>query len=141
MSPPGRGKPRSSKPSSKPSSKSTSPKRGSSKPPGRAPRAGPRPYQSRGAGRTGPIRSPDGRSGRDESNPAKKPVKNLGGEQIEGRQAVRELLIAQRRKVHEVWIAADLEGDDSIEGIVALAAANRHLSWLERWQSRGQWNL
>ena len=38
---------------------------------------------------------------------------------------MRELLIAQRRKVHEVWIAGDLEGDDSIEGIVALAAANR----------------
>jgi 23S rRNA (guanosine2251-2'-O)-methyltransferase len=127
MSPPGRGKPRSSKPSSKPSS----PKRGSSKPGSSKPsskgagRTGPRPYQSRGAGRTGPVRSPDGRSGRDESKPAKKPVKDLGGEQIEGRQAVRELLIAQRRKVHELWIAGDLEGDDSIEGIVALAAANR----------------
>ena len=85
----------------------------------------PRPYQSRGAGRTGPIRTTDRRDGRGDSKPAKNPVKNLGGEQIEGRQAVRELLIAQRRKVHEVWVAGDLEGDESIEGIVALAAANR----------------
>ena len=38
---------------------------------------------------------------------------------------MRELLIAQRRKVHEVWIAADLEGTDAIDDIVALAAANR----------------
>ncbi len=38
---------------------------------------------------------------------------------------MRELLIAQRRKVHEVWIAGDLEGDEAVEGIVALAAANR----------------
>jgi 23S rRNA (guanosine2251-2'-O)-methyltransferase len=135
MSHPGRGKSRSSKPtpasrSSKPrSTKSTPSKAGSAKPrsskpggrAGRAGRAGPRPYQSRGAGRTGPIRTPDGRDGRSDT----KPVKNLGGEQIEGRQAVRELLIAQRRKVHEVWIAGDLEGEDSIEGIVALAAANR----------------
>jgi 23S rRNA (guanosine2251-2'-O)-methyltransferase len=38
---------------------------------------------------------------------------------------VRELLIAGRRKVQEVMIAGDLQGDDSIEGIVALAAASR----------------
>ena len=143
MSPPGRGKPRAPRPGSSTSSKRGSPKRGSPKPrspkprsPKPAPakptsskptsskgagRSGPRPYPNRGAGRTGPVRTPDGRDGRGES----KPVKSLGGEQIEGRQAVRELLIAQRRKVHELWIAGDLEGDDSMEGIVALAAANR----------------
>src|SRR4029453_10383671 len=88
---------------------------------------------SRGAGRTGPVRPPDGRDGRGEAKPDKKPVKNLGGEQIEGRQARRELLIAQRRKVHEVLVAADLEGDDAIEGIVALARANRvPLSYIGR---------
>jgi 23S rRNA (guanosine2251-2'-O)-methyltransferase len=115
MSPPGRDKRRSPKPRT---SKSSSSKPGSSKPGGRG---APRPYQSRGAGRTGPVRAADGRGDRG----ATKPVKNLGGEQIEGRQAVRELLIAQRRKVHEVWIAGDLEGDEAVEGIVALAAANR----------------
>ncbi|MFZ9340332.1 MAG: hypothetical protein ACO24J_06910, partial [Ilumatobacteraceae bacterium] len=35
--------------------------------------------------------------------------RSLGGEQIEGRQAVRELLIAQRRRVHEIVIADDIE--------------------------------
>ncbi|HEX4983341.1 MAG TPA: 23S rRNA (guanosine(2251)-2'-O)-methyltransferase RlmB [Ilumatobacteraceae bacterium] len=135
MSPSGRGKPRAPRPGSSTPSSRGSPKRGSPKPrsPRSAPaqptsskprsskgagRSGPRSYQSRGAGRTGPIRTPDGRA-------ESKPVKILGGEQIEGRQAVRELLIAQRRKVHEIWVAGDLEGDDSMEGIVALAAANR----------------
>lgn len=51
--------------------------------------------------------------------------KTLGGEQIEGRQAVRELLLAQRRKVHEVWISGELEGTDAVDDIVAIANANR----------------
>jgi 23S rRNA (guanosine2251-2'-O)-methyltransferase len=51
--------------------------------------------------------------------------KTLGGEQVEGRQAVRELLIAQRRKVHEVWISSDLQHSDAVDDIEALAAANR----------------
>src|SRR5205085_9322071 len=33
--------------------------------------------------------------------------RDLGGDQVEGRQAVRELLIAGRRKVYEVWVASD----------------------------------
>ncbi len=35
--------------------------------------------------------------------------RELGGDQVEGRQAVRELLAAQRRPVHEVWM---MEGTD-----------------------------
>ena len=31
----------------------------------------------------------------------------LGGEQVEGRQAVRELLLAGRRKVREIWLLAE----------------------------------
>ncbi len=50
---------------------------------------------------------------------------DLGGKQIEGRQAVRELLLAQRRRVHEIWISGELEGDDGVADIVAIAAANR----------------
>jgi 23S rRNA (guanosine2251-2'-O)-methyltransferase len=73
---------------------------------------------SRGAGRTGPTR----RTG---EAPVRKPDKGLGGEQVEGRQAVRELLLAQRRKVHEVWISADLQGTDAVDDIEAIAAANR----------------
>ncbi len=73
---------------------------------------------SRGAGRTGPVR----RAG---EAPPRKVEKGLGGEQVEGRQAVRELLLAQRRRVHEIWISADLQGTDAVDDIEALAAANR----------------
>lgn len=44
---------------------------------------------------------------------------------MEGRQAVRELLLAGRRAVHEVWISSELEGDDGVDDIVALARAAR----------------
>lgn len=44
---------------------------------------------------------------------------------MEGRQAVRELLIAERRKVYEIWISADLEGDDGVSDIVEIARARR----------------
>ena len=74
---------------------------------------------SRGAGRTGPVR----RTG--EGAPKPTGAKGLGGEQVEGRQAVRELLLAQRRKVHEIWISADLQGTDAVDDIEAIAAANR----------------
>ena len=50
---------------------------------------------------------------------------DLGGTQVEGRQAVRELLIAGRRRVHEVWIANEREASDIVEDIVELARANR----------------
>jgi len=33
--------------------------------------------------------------------------RDLGGDQVEGRQAVRELLVAGRRKVYELWVASD----------------------------------
>jgi 23S rRNA (guanosine2251-2'-O)-methyltransferase len=51
--------------------------------------------------------------------------RGLGGDQVEGRQAVRELLIAGRRKVREVWMLD--QGDDApiLEDIRELAAANR----------------
>jgi 23S rRNA (guanosine2251-2'-O)-methyltransferase len=76
------------------------------------------PPRSRGAGRTGSTRRGDAPAPR-------KQEKTLGGEQIEGRQAVRELLLAQRRKVHEVWISGELEGSDAVDDIVQIAAANR----------------
>ncbi len=72
---------------------------------------------SRGAGRTGPVR----RQGEARASAPK----GLGGEQVEGRQAVRELLLAQKRKVHEIWISADLQGTDAVDDIEAIAAANR----------------
>jgi 23S rRNA (guanosine2251-2'-O)-methyltransferase len=49
----------------------------------------------------------------------------LGGEQVEGRQAVRELLLAGRRKVRELWVATDLEDAGVIADIVDLASDQR----------------
>lgn len=76
------------------------------------------PPRSRGAGRTGPTRR-EGESKPSRSN------KGLGGEQVEGRQAVRELLLAQRRKVHEIWISSDLQATEAVEDIETIASANR----------------
>jgi 23S rRNA (guanosine2251-2'-O)-methyltransferase len=45
----------------------------------------------------------------------------LGGEQVEGRQAVRELLIAGRRKTREIWIANDIDANEIIDDIRELA--------------------
>jgi len=76
------------------------------------------PPRSRGTGRTGPVR-------RDGDPAPKRSNKGLGGEQVEGRQAVRELLLAQRRKVSEIWISSELQDTDAVDDIQALAAANR----------------
>lgn len=57
--------------------------------------------------------------------PRKPAEKGLGGEQVEGRQAVRELLIAQRRKVREIWFANDIDSAPIIEDIEQLAHASR----------------
>jgi 23S rRNA (guanosine2251-2'-O)-methyltransferase len=46
----------------------------------------------------------------------------LGGEQIEGRRAVRELLIANRRPVRELWIGEGQDRAGGLAEIVALAA-------------------
>lgn len=81
----------------------------------RPPKSGP--PASRGAGRTGPTR----RAG----EPPPRREKGLGGEQVEGRQAVRELLLAQRRRCHEVWISSELQDSESVDDIVTIAAANR----------------
>jgi 23S rRNA (guanosine2251-2'-O)-methyltransferase len=53
--------------------------------------------------------------------PTRSQDKGLGGEQVEGRQAVRELLIARRRKIREVWIANDIDKAAIIDDIVELA--------------------
>lgn len=49
------------------------------------------------------------------------PARGLGGEQVEGRQAVRELLLAGRRRVREILLAAEMEQADIIDDIVELA--------------------
>jgi 23S rRNA (guanosine2251-2'-O)-methyltransferase len=47
---------------------------------------------------------------------------------VEGRQAVRELLLAGRRKVLELWLAADLDPAPVLEEIVELATEARVLT-------------
>lgn len=47
--------------------------------------------------------------------------KGLGGTQVEGRHAVRELLLAGTRRTNEVWVAEDLDPSDIIDDIVGLA--------------------
>jgi 23S rRNA (guanosine2251-2'-O)-methyltransferase len=51
--------------------------------------------------------------------------RGLGGEQVEGRQAVRELLLAGRRKVRELWVSTELEDAGIIADIVDLASDQR----------------
>jgi 23S rRNA (guanosine2251-2'-O)-methyltransferase len=45
----------------------------------------------------------------------------LGGEQVEGRQAVAELLRAHRRRVRDVWVAEDLDPAPVLDDIVERA--------------------
>jgi 23S rRNA (guanosine2251-2'-O)-methyltransferase len=49
----------------------------------------------------------------------------LGGEQVEGRQAVRELLLAGRRRALEIWLADDLDDAPVLDDIVELAEEAR----------------
>lgn len=65
--------------------------------------------------------APRGASGRDRDRARR----GLGGEQVEGRQAVRELLAAARRPVREVWIAEGLEPSPQLSEIERLAGRRR----------------
>ena len=49
----------------------------------------------------------------------------LGGDQVEGRQAVRELLLAGRRRVREIWLLSEQEPTEVLTDIVELAEAER----------------
>ncbi len=83
---------------------------------------GPRSGRSRGGSRGGVRNAP-----RDSAPTASRNVsrdKGLGGEQVEGRQAVRELLIARSRKIREVWISNDIDQSEIIDDIVELAHAS-----------------
>lgn len=79
---------------------------------------GGRQFASRGAGHTGRIAQP-GEPDR------RKPEKTLGGEQVEGRQAVRELLLAGTRRVKEIWVATDLDDNEIVSDIVDIARSTR----------------
>lgn len=70
------------------------------------------PQRRGGGGR----RQPPGGSAR-----RRQPSRGLGGDQIEGRHAVRELLLAGTRPVREILVADDLDQADIIDDIVQLA--------------------
>ena len=76
-------------------------------------------FSSRGAGRTGRVNAPGAPPTRKSSE------KSLGGEQVEGRQAVRELLIAGKRKVRELWVSGELVETEIIGDIVEIARSMR----------------
>ncbi|MGI9611773.1 MAG: 23S rRNA (guanosine(2251)-2'-O)-methyltransferase RlmB [Acidimicrobiales bacterium] len=74
-----------------------------------------------GAGkRGGGSRSGDQRGGEAGSG-RRGPARGLGGDQVEGRQAVRELLLAGRRQVREIFVADDLDRADIVDDITELA--------------------
>jgi 23S rRNA (guanosine2251-2'-O)-methyltransferase len=77
---------------------------------GRAPRPG---AARRGQRGTTPVRQDASRT------------RALGGEQVEGRQAVRELLLAGTRRTREVVLASDLDPAPVIDDIIDLADENK----------------
>ena len=90
---------------------------------------GPETGGSRTSGRTstrGVVKRTGGGAPHRDGRPRAAPVaKGLGGEQIEGRQAVRELLIGQKRKVKEIWMAADIDPAPILDDIEQIADAAR----------------
>lgn len=51
--------------------------------------------------------------------------RGLGGTQVEGRQAVRELLLAGRRRVHEILVSEELDENPVMSDILELAHDQR----------------
>jgi 23S rRNA (guanosine2251-2'-O)-methyltransferase len=81
-------------------------------------RSAPPPTKLTARGR--PPAIPAGRRGRVGSS-----GRGLGGDQVEGRQAVRELLLAGTRRVQEVWMESGGGDAPILRDIRELAAANR----------------
>ena len=51
--------------------------------------------------------------------------RGLGGEQVEGRRAVRELLVANRRRVREVYVAQGMDESELLDEILGLCIEHR----------------
>ena len=93
-------------------------------------------------GAPGPRRFPGGVArGTREDYRGRRNDHSLGGEQIEGRRAVLELLRAQRRRVREVLVAEGRDASEGLEEIASLArrqnvslryVAERHLATIAR---------
>ena len=114
-----------------------SPKKGSGSKPGRGPRGGGGRPGSKAPGRSkGRRRGPAGgrpnrRQGQRGTTPYRDdPINrgrgpNLGGDQVEGRHAVRELLLAGTRRTREVVLAGDLDDAPILGDIIDLADENK----------------
>jgi 23S rRNA (guanosine2251-2'-O)-methyltransferase len=68
---------------------------------------------------TTPIRKPSAGTGSRQGATTRQ--KGLGGDQVEGRQAVRELLLAGTRRAREVIFAADMDPAPILDEIIDLA--------------------
>ncbi len=53
--------------------------------------------------------------------PSRRDGGGIGGEQVEGRRAVRELLVAGRRRVRAVWVSSAAQPSALLDEIVSLA--------------------
>ena len=82
--------------------------------------AGPPRRASAGARRGPNAQRRDPSAGREQSAP-----RGLGGDHVEGRQAVRELLRAGNRKIHEILLAEDAHESAVLAEIADLAAERR----------------
>lgn len=101
-----RSRERGTTPVRKPDSKSSS----------RAGKSSPRANKS---GKSNKPYKPDSKS-RKTTNKSRQPA-NLGGTQVEGRQSVRELLLADRRTVREVFLVAGQDPAEILDDIIDLA--------------------
>lgn len=114
--------------------------RGASKPGGRTPakpggRGGPKAAgrsapatRGRGAPKAGAPASATPKGTRVRKDPGRTTTpkeRGLGGTQVEGRQAVRELLLAGTRKTYEIFLNADMDRSDIVGDIVDLAGELR----------------
>lgn len=85
-----------------------------------------KPRHERGSSRKPPRRPERSRaSQRGSTSRSSSDNRGLGGTQIEGRQAVRELLLAGRRRVHEIVMSDDLDDNPVMSDILDLAADQR----------------
>jgi 23S rRNA (guanosine2251-2'-O)-methyltransferase len=85
------------------------------------PRAGGAPRGGRPGSPGRPVRGGSGQRGTTPVRGREGRPSGLGGDQVEGRQAVRELLLAGRRRVREVILASGMDAAPILEDIVDLA--------------------
>lgn len=83
-----------------------------------------RPASGGRQGRPAPPSARRGAPQRPDRTRARAP-RGLGGDQVEGRRAVEELLAAGRRRVRDVWVAEGVEPSPILERILSLASSAR----------------